>query len=139
LHWAKESAERRGSIIAVLAELEVFYVVVIHEGDITARPERRRRKCLEYLLWCLSRAGVSEIVIEGREKTQNRRDRDLLAVLLARHHIARRPWIRHVAGSIEPLLWIADCAAGAVVAERCGDARYFKRLADATEIHRISS
>ncbi|WP_220499649.1 DUF3800 domain-containing protein [Microbispora sp. H10949] len=137
LHWVKESARRRAEIISVLEDLDVLFVFVVHEGDPTAKSERRRRKCFERLLWELSKAGVAEIVIESREDTQNKRDRALLGALLARHRIPRRPWIQHVAGAVEPLLWIADCAAGALVAYRCDDPGYFKRLSEAAEIHRI--
>lgn len=47
------------------------------------------------------------------------------------------PGADHVEVPGEPLLWLADVPAGAIVADRCGDPGYFKRLAGATEIHYI--
>ncbi|GLW97781.1 hypothetical protein [Microtetraspora sp. NBRC 16547] len=117
--------------------MDVLFVFVVHEGEPAAKSERRRRKCFERLVWELSKAGVAEIVIESREKTQNKRDRDLLGALLARHRIPGGLRIQHVAGAVEPLLWIADCAAGALVAYRCDDPSYFKRLSEVAEIYRI--
>lgn len=137
LHWAKESACRRMEIMTVLEGLDVLFGVVVHEGDPDASMERRRRKCLDRLLWELSRSGVAEIVLESREASQNKKDRDLMDALLARRRVPDRARVRHMAGALEPLLWMADCLAGAVVASRIGDPGYIKRLDGRIEIYYI--
>jgi hypothetical protein len=137
LHWAKESASRRDGIIHAVESLDVLYLVVLLEDISGSTSERRRRRCLERLLWELIQSGVRHVVLEARERTQNKRDLDLLTVLASRHRITARPRVDHLAGPAEPLLWLADVLAGALVASRCGDPGYWERLAMSVEMHRL--
>ncbi|MDR8408527.1 hypothetical protein MTP10_07230 [Nonomuraea sp. 3-1Str] len=136
VHWVKESACRRMEICELLEGLGVLFVIVLHEGDPGASAERRRRKCLDLLLWELSRAGVTELILESREASQNRKDRSLVDALLARRQLPVRTRVHHLAGAAEPLLWAADWVAGAMVSSRTGDDTYLKKLDGCLEIHR---
>jgi hypothetical protein len=51
------------------------------------------------------------------------------AVVRARQEISPNIRVDHESGPKEPLLWLPDVVAGAVVAARCGNPAYFEQLA----------
>lgn len=67
----------------------------------------------------------------ARDAVLNRRD--VVTVQQARFSLPKDARFRldHLYGAQEPLLWVADSVAGAVRAERLGDARYRRILGDA--------
>lgn len=114
LHWHDESAPERRKIVAAVAELDVLHLVVVRQGMPGGHPERRRRKCLERLLFELEVRQVGHAVFEARQAKQNERDRHLADQLRARKLLPARLRIDHAPGPIEPLLWLADVGAGVV-------------------------
>ncbi len=137
LHWYHETPKRRRWIVDTLAELAALHLVVVRAGLPGERSEKRRRKCLEKLLYELHRAGVGHVSVEARQQKQNGRDRDLLAALRARRQLPAILRMDHVDGPAEPLLWAPDAVAGAVVADRCGTPEYLKEIGHLVGIHEI--
>ena len=82
--------------------------------DGTVTSERARRKCLELLLPTLEKEyGISRLVLESRETSQD--DRDLMFVrgLRSRRFISRLR-VDFALGFSDARLWIADQALGAI-------------------------
>lgn len=125
LHWYDDRGEsRRRKIVEAVAQLGCQHIVVIRSGDRTTRSERRRRMCMKRLLWELEQLGVVRVCLEARERKQNSRDRQLLDQLRAGRELGGQLRMDHIPGPEEPLLWIPDAVAGAVVAARLGDLQY---------------
>ncbi|MGL5866961.1 MAG: hypothetical protein ACRCYX_14040 [Dermatophilaceae bacterium] len=121
LHWRDESAKRRQEITRAVAACDVEHLVVVRAGAVDDRPERRRRKCLERLLYELELRTVSDIVLESRGRADDQRDVGMLNALRGKHHVSARIRFTHVIGRTEPMLWISDAVAGAVTSSRTGD------------------
>lgn len=140
LHWRDESIRRRVAIAETIAGLDSLHVVVARTSDNPHEAsERRRRKCLERMVYELDRRGVDLIVAEGRESSQNMSDMKVFNALRSNQTIGVRLRLHHQPGPVEPALWIADAVAGAVVAARTGDSRYFgtiEHLVDVVELSR---
>ncbi|MCO5997707.1 hypothetical protein [Actinoallomurus rhizosphaericola] len=137
VHWYHAAEKRRHLLSDVVASLSALHLVVVRSGIPGEPSERRRRKCLETLLFELASAGVSEVILESRQDRQNKSDRRLIDTLLARKVIAPEVRIRHALGPAEPLLWLPDIVAGAVVAARCGQPECFDRISDIVSICEI--
>ncbi|GAA4634526.1 hypothetical protein GCM10023196_076350 [Actinoallomurus vinaceus] len=60
VHWYHATSKRRRLLVDVVASLSVLHVVVVRRGMPGEPSERRRRKCLEVLLFELVSAGVNE-------------------------------------------------------------------------------
>lgn len=113
VHWRHERVERQSLITATLGELPWVGLVVVRLFDQGVRPERARRQCLAVLLRQLESAEVGEVVIETRRSAQDDHDRALLTALRKSGAVAGMD-VRWQAPESEPLLWAADCVAGAV-------------------------
>jgi hypothetical protein len=92
------------------------------------RQERARRLCLGALADDLVTEGVDDMVIESRQRTQDKADR-LLMYRLQQSGRALGLSYSHVNKRAEPLLWAADAIAGAVSMHVAGfDSRYYTNL-----------
>lgn len=120
LHWRDEGEKRRNAIMRAVAACELEHVVVVRAGAVDNRPERRRRKCLERLLFELELKAVSDIVFESRGPADDRRDIQMLNALRGQRVVSTATRITHVVGRHEPLLWIPDAVCGAVTSTRAG-------------------
>ncbi|MEV5705631.1 hypothetical protein [Actinoallomurus sp. NPDC052274] len=128
VHWYHESDKRRRLLIETVMSLEVLHLAVVRIGTAGETSERRRRKCMERLFFELSGMGVRNIVFEAREARQNRNDLNLVRALRARQEISPDIRVDHESGPEEPLLWLPDVVAGAVVAARCGNPAHLEQL-----------
>ena len=88
------------------------------------RQERGRRICLERLLYELEAAGVSAVSLEERTLTLNKKDLFMVHAWRARHVIGHGLRVDHGDPTKEPLLWLPDIVAGAVMATHRGDGRW---------------
>ena len=127
LHWRDEGDRRRKLLVAAIAELPALHVVVFRVAA-NETAERRRRLCLRTLLCQLDADAVPEVRLESREAKQNARDVQLLGALRAQRAVGGNLRMFHSPGPADPLLWVPDVVAGAVGAERRGDASYVQRL-----------
>jgi hypothetical protein len=141
LHWRNESHKRRLQVAETVSRLDLVHLVVVREGSVasTTRPERRRRACLERMLYELDQWTVAIARFESRGPADDRRDRAMLDALRARRTVGSDLRIDHVRGPLEPLLWIPDAVCGAVRQSRAGDSSYLQRLGPAVEILTLTS
>jgi hypothetical protein len=130
--WPIKSSKR---IAETIAACPALHVVVIRTSVTQESSERRRRKCLERMLYELDAAEVGAAVLESRGRKPDLRDLQMVNVLRIRNAISARLRVDHIEGPGEPALWVADCVAGAVGAHRIGTApQYFEHLAGVTDI-----
>lgn len=124
LHWRAESDKRRLQIIETVADAPVEHLVVVRDGRLGERSERRRRHCLERLCFELDQLGVTRATLESRGRADDRRDREMLDTLRSRQIVRGRLRMHHVPGPTEALLWLPDAVCGAVTRARVGDPAY---------------
>ncbi|MBF4585544.1 MULTISPECIES: hypothetical protein [unclassified Curtobacterium] len=113
LHWYEALPGQRLSWLDLLRRA-VEIVVVRYEGA-AARAERRRRRCLERLVWELEVRGVTLLVLESRGRARDDGDRSMFDAL-RRRGVGVPVRHEHVRGVDEPLVALADLACGAHVA-----------------------
>jgi hypothetical protein len=131
LHWRDESSRRRGQLISTVCELRHTGAVVIATGMTPRRQERARRKCIDRLLTELTSRGIARVVFERRQPELDARDHAMLAALRRRQSIPAYFQAAWHAAQAEPLLWLADIAAGAASLAATGDDTYWSNLAAA--------
>jgi hypothetical protein len=124
--------------VTAVAGLPLSHIVVIRDGMPGEKPERRRRKCLEQLLYTLDDHDVAEVVLESRGPKDDRRDRDMLDSLRSQRSI--RPQLRmdHLPGPKDPLLWVPDATCGAVTHDRTGEGHYLECLRTRVDVTMIT-
>jgi len=128
LHWHDESAKRRMEITECIAGMSLRHFAVVRDGRPGETSERRRRHCLERMLYELDGFEIATVCFESRGPKDDRRDRDMLDALRARKVISPDLRIDHIPGPREELLWVADAICGAVVRHRSGDSIYLQTI-----------
>ena len=113
-HWRDESDRRRRQIAEAIAQLPMRHLVVIRDLSPGERAERRRRHCLEPMLYELDELQVDMAIFESRGPADDRRDRNLLDAQRAKHAVSTDLRVDHVPGRKDPLPWIPDALCGAV-------------------------
>jgi hypothetical protein len=74
LHWVDESSKRRDRIMAAIAAFDLAAVVTAGSPVLRSKQERARRCCLERLFYELPLIGVSEVWLESRTATPDKRN-----------------------------------------------------------------
>lgn len=115
-HFRNESEERRQTMLGQIAECGLATSGYVAQPVPSRRQPRARSLCLKALLWDLNGWGVSELIIESRQRHNDRRD-GILIVSAQRSGIAARD-LRYgwETPSGNPMLWVADAVAGVVAA-----------------------
>lgn len=129
VHWRDESARRRRQVTAGIAALPLQHVVVVRDGRAGETAERRRRHCLERMLYELDQLGIETAIFESRGPADDRRDRAMLDALRARQVVSPELRMAHVPGPKDPMLWVPDAVCGAITHQRTGDPQYAELLA----------
>jgi hypothetical protein len=129
-HWYEMDAQQRSEAAKIVAGLNGIHVVTIGTPVPHKRQERARAKCLQRLVLELYDLGVTELLIESRNRRLDQRDVNTITGV--RHSLSKgaRFHLSHVSGSDEPLLWVADIVAGSVRANRQGQSSYWLDLKD---------
>ncbi len=131
-HWREATSEsERMAMVRSVASINVEHLVVVRLGGVEAKPERRRRMCLERLMFELQLLGIERMIMESRGSVDDGRDRKMLDVMRARKHLQGALRMDHVPGPSEPLLWIPDVVCGAINRDRGGDRQYLEPLRSA--------
>ncbi|TDU90240.1 hypothetical protein EV138_3825 [Kribbella voronezhensis] len=137
LHWAHESPKLRDAIAEFLTTIDIAAVVVVGSPMVGPKQERARRCCLERLLYELGRCGVTEVWLESRSATPDRRDIKLVDSARRKGLILTGQRVRFGRPKAEPMLWIPDAVAGAVTAAELGEPRWLLVLSEILERHDI--
>lgn len=128
LHWRAESNKRRRQIVEAISAAPVEHLVVVRGGRAGEKPERRRRACLERLLFELPGLGVDQVVMESRGRKDDERDREMLRAMRTRKLVGGSLRLDHTPGPSEELLWLPDAVCGAVTRSRSGDRVYVQAI-----------
>lgn len=139
VHWRDDADKRHVEVIQCIAALPIHGLVVARVGPLSDRAERRRRKCLEAFLNELQNLGCRELTLESRGQHLDRNDMDLLNGLRAQKRLSSGLRVAHRGGPTEPLLWIADAVAGAYVAHRTGNPKYFAQIEELTTVVQVQA
>ncbi len=131
LHWRDENSKRRSLLAAAVRHMPQAGLVVVASGMTPGRQERARRKCIERILTGLAGRQIPNVVFERRHPELDARDRVLVAALRRQASIPATLAISWQPASAEPLLWLADIAAGTAALAQTGDDTYWKELAAA--------
>ncbi len=136
-HWTEADQQRRWTAVEAVRSANALHLVVVGAPMDPARQERARRGCLERLLFELDAAGITQVLLESRTATLNRKDQQVVGGFLARK-VIRHVRIKHTAAVNEPLLWVPDIVAGAVGLDAEGrESKYWQRLAGLVERYEI--
>jgi hypothetical protein len=133
LHWS-DDRNRHEYITSTIAELDVLHVVVVRDSTPDETVNRRRKKCLERLLYELDDRGVIHVSCEARQKKQNEQDVKIMTHMRTTKQIRGAMKIDHPAGPTEPALWLADAVVGAVSMARYETPKYQEMLAGVLEV-----
>lgn len=136
MHWRDESDKRRHLVTEGVAALPLQHVVVIRDGRDSESVERRRRHCLERMLFELDALRIGIATFESRGSADDKRDRDMLDALRARKIVSKDLRIAHTPGRKDALLWVPDVVCGAVTQQRTGDGSYLGIIS--TQVHVIT-
>ncbi|OHV33855.1 MULTISPECIES: DUF3800 domain-containing protein [Pseudofrankia] len=128
VHWRAEQEKRRRQIMETVASIALEHIVVIRDGREGERSERRRRHCLERMLFELDQLGVEQVVVESRGRKDDQRDRGMLDILRTQKVVRGQLRMDHRPGPEEALLWIADAICGAVTRDRTGDPQFLETV-----------
>jgi hypothetical protein len=134
-HWRDDGPDRHDQVTKVIAGLPLEALVVVRQGPISDRSERRRRKCFERFAVELEALGCGHLTLESRGPSDDQRDRNLLDALRSKK-IATNLRLDHKRGPEDSLLWIADAVCGAVVSSRTGEPRWLVELGNL--VHLVS-
>ena len=130
LHWHSDAEPLRNQSLGVLAADAVQIRPYLSFFDRPKRQEEARVRCLAHLVADIVSPGLTEIVLDRRRPNQDVQDLHLIAQELARTGSSLAPRVRHESSVIEPLLWLADVAAGAAGAHLVRrDASYITAIA----------
>ncbi|HET6986399.1 MAG TPA: hypothetical protein VFI00_07270 [Kribbella sp.] len=137
LHWVDESSKRRDRIMAAIASFDLAAVVTAGSPVHRSKQERARRCCLERLFYELALIGVSEVWLESRTATPDRRDLRLVDYARDKGLIPRGFKVGFERPKDEPMLWIPDAVAGAVTAARLGEPRWLLAMSEILTEHQV--
>ncbi|WP_148043306.1 DUF3800 domain-containing protein [Flexivirga caeni] len=139
IHWRDDNDKRHRAVIEVVAGLQVEHLVVVRSRPTNSAdsPERRRRKCLERILFELTSMDVGHAIMESRGPADDRRDRAMLDHLRRTRALPATIRLDHAPGPSDPMLWIADAVCGAVSESRWDNAFCYEQLAGKIELVEI--
>lgn len=128
-HWRNDAEPERTAMLTELAEISRLTVAGYAYQPMPTRQDRARALCLERVTWDLNTLGVSHLVIESREPRNDKKD--AATIEQARRAGKASPSLTYAFERpiIEPLLWLADAACGAISAHLAeGDSHYVDQL-----------
>ncbi len=124
LHWRDMTPTEKRRSIPVVESLSLPHIVAAAAPLDNIKPDRARRKCLERLLPELEqRYGVTRLVLESREASQDERDLVCVRGLRSRGFIHQLR-VDFAPGASDARLWIPDQVLGAIGDAKRGDEDY---------------
>lgn len=135
LHWNQMDMLDRERAAHSVRSLNGIHLVTIGSPVPLRGQERARGISLRRLVFELHDLGVTDVFLEARQDTLDRRD--VTVVQGARYDLPKgtRFRIEHRRGGEEPLLWIPDIVAGVIRIGRAGESSYQQILRD--QLHLI--
>jgi hypothetical protein len=137
LHWVDESSKRRDVIAAAIAGIDLAAIVTIGSPMDKTKQERARRCCLERLLYELGLLGVSDVWLESRSATPDRRDLKLVDSARDKGLIPTNLKVDFARPRMESMLWLPDAVAGAVTAANLREPRWMIAMSEVLTQHQV--
>jgi hypothetical protein len=137
LHWVDESSKRRDVIAAAIADIDLAAIVTIGSPMDKTKQERARRCCLERLLYELGLLEVSQVWLESRSATPDRRDLKLVDSARDKGMIPTDLKVDFARPRMESMLWLPDAVAGAVTAANLGEPRWMLAMSEVLTQHEV--
>lgn len=119
LHWSDMVDKEKTRATAVVTSFDVAHLVVVGTPLDHRKQERARAHCMERLYWELGQMGVTTAFLEAREKSQRKKDLQLVNALRSKATMPDGLRVEIGFPQEEPMLWIPDQVLGAV-----GDAEH---------------
>ena len=119
-HWHQEKDPVRQTMLEFIADANLAAVSATSRLRDARVQERARALTLERVLWELRPMRVRHLVLESRQERNNQRDRRRILAAQSAGIAARDLTYEFGLPNSEPLLWVADALAGAVLAAEAG-------------------
>lgn len=114
LHWSDMDDREKKQVTGLVTGFDVAHMVVIGTPLNLKKQEKARAKCMERLLWELGEMQVSNVFLEHRTPSLNKRDMRLVDQLRGRRAMPATLRVDVALPSVEPMLWISDQVLGAM-------------------------
>lgn len=136
-HWHKEDERERLAMLQVIAAHAAGCIAYIATPASSRAREAIRQRCLGDVARTLAESTTTlDLVIESRQHRNDQHDASTLVTLRQSLPAATELAYAHQLPSGEPLLWLADALAGAVLALARRDSHYVTALpAGLLELH----
>jgi hypothetical protein len=125
-HFHRETPATKFGMLGLLGEVSTRTIAYRVTPVGTRRQAQARAQCLKAL--ALDLDGVTELLIESRESNNDAVDRRLIAHAVRRGDVTPTMDYGHRRPADEPLLWLADALAGAVLADSRRRRRFLQAL-----------
>lgn len=112
LHWYDLDPRRQSATLNLITGIQQQTTIVAALPLDGTKTERARRKALEALVRSLIERGARKLILESRNDTHDKRDREFLVSMRSKGE-ALTFSLDHVPGRDEPLLWVPDQILGA--------------------------
>jgi hypothetical protein len=126
-HWHKEGVWARGRMVEALGSAGAVAHVCVHHPTHKKRHEQARAAGMAKLIPQLAVEGIEHLLIEGREASQDVRDRGVILDVFREEHLGS-PFTYDWGNKTEPLLWAADAVCGATRELVVGNPHYYKEM-----------
>jgi hypothetical protein len=114
LHWTDMEDREKKQVTGLVTQFDVAHMVVIGTPLDLKKQEQARAKCMERLLWELGQLEVSQVFLEQRTSSLNKRDMKLVENLRGSRSMPKTLRVDIAQPSTEPMLWIPDQVLGAM-------------------------
>ena len=127
-HWKDEREDAQFRMLAVLAGGATRLFAHVRRPTVRREHEGVRATLLNALLDDLAKTTTLDLLLESRQRVNDLKDRQVIAGAVADHRISSDINYGHSGPDQEPLLWLADALAGAVMAQVRGDGKFVASL-----------
>lgn len=114
LHWNSDSPVVRNQVSQVIQRQADHVSAYVSYYDSNKRMNDARERCLMHLIADVGGVPFKTVTLDQRSPHQDTRDRVLWSQQCVRLRLPNPPTLSHAGSLSEPLLWLADAAAGAV-------------------------
>jgi hypothetical protein len=114
LHWTDMEDREKKQVTGLVTRFDVAHIVVIGTPLDLKKQEQARAKCMKRLLWELGQLEVSQVFLEQRTSSLNKRDMKLVENLRGSRSMPKTLRVDIAQPSTEPMLWIPDQVLGAM-------------------------
>lgn len=133
LHWHAMEPREKTRATKVVASFDAALLVVVGTPLNHRKQERARAQCMEQLYWKLGEMGVSQVFLEQRTTSLNKKDLQLVNALRAKGTMPEGLRVDIEQPSTEPMLWIPDQVLGALGDAEAGQGRWFEQYGGVVE------